>query len=378
MAESLLAQVKFPVQEQLWPLAAGLLIVPPKRSPRSPQRAVHLPPLAARPPPLAAAKAWLTFRLPCFHRCPPPALHHCCLLLPCALAGPGPASHHGAGSGAGRALPAAAEARRGPVPHRCRVAPGAVALRCGATGACRLDPPGFQPVGAVEVSGQACKPACHLPPRLSWLAGLERIFIPCCSIGIVERTQGLGTPYFLKTTALLFLLSPAVSRVCGGSCCSAPASFTHQLPCRRGAPGWPLLRPSTAPALHAAPALQITVLLYHLLIHAAHKPEYAHTAAVGFSCVLFGWMALLSSPRHPGALACHATPRMCLRAAAAAVRGTDSSLAPLPRRRHHAAACVWAGQCAGVGGALGQPGHHLTPHPLGQVDMARRGATPAS
>ncbi|PRW56550.1 rhomboid 2 [Chlorella sorokiniana] len=75
------------------------------------------------------------------------------------------------------------------------------------------------------------------------------------SIGIVERTQELGTLYYLKTTALLFLLSPAM-----------------------------------------------TLLLYHLLIHMAHKPEYAHTSAVGYSCVLFGWMALLSSPRHPGGI----------------------------------------------------------------------------
>ena len=130
------------------------------------------------------------------------------------------------------------------------------------------------------------------------------------------------------------------------------------------------------------PTLQMTLLLYHLLIHVAHKPEYAHTSAVGYSCVLFGWMALLSSPRHPGAhdamlggtswQCCFnfnsLGPHICL----LLLQQAHARTLFLPRccRWHHHAARVWAGQRAGVGHALGQPGHHLPPHPLRQVGAA--------
>lgn len=117
------------------------------------------------------------------------------------------------------------------------------------------------------------------------------------SIGIVERTQELGSLYYLKTTALLLLLSPLV-RACSVALCDCNS--------QAGAATWGAytktlqhLVPSTHHRTHTIP--QMILLLTYLLIHVAHKPEYAHTSAVGYSCVLFGWMALLSSPRHPGA-----------------------------------------------------------------------------
>ncbi|PSC69748.1 rhomboid family [Micractinium conductrix] len=74
------------------------------------------------------------------------------------------------------------------------------------------------------------------------------------SLGLVKRTSGLGPGYFLHTTVLLFLLCPA-----------------------------------------------ICVLLYHVLIVALKREQYRDVTAVGYSCVLFGWMTLLAT-RQPGGI----------------------------------------------------------------------------
>ncbi|KAL4442121.1 hypothetical protein ABPG77_011382 [Micractinium sp. CCAP 211/92] len=75
------------------------------------------------------------------------------------------------------------------------------------------------------------------------------------SIGLVERSPALGTLYYLQQTTLLFLLSPA-----------------------------------------------FCVLLYHLLIVVARREQYRDVTAVGYSCVLFGWMTLLAT-KQPGGIA---------------------------------------------------------------------------
>ena len=42
-------------------------------------------------------------------------------------------------------------------------------------------------------------------------------------------------------------------------------------------------------------AVQICLAVYHGLIHIIHKEQYRHVTAVGYSAVIFGWMALLSA-----------------------------------------------------------------------------------
>ncbi|EFN58079.1 hypothetical protein CHLNCDRAFT_142374 [Chlorella variabilis] len=71
------------------------------------------------------------------------------------------------------------------------------------------------------------------------------------SIGLVERT--LGTLHYLQHTALLFLLSPA-----------------------------------------------ICILIYHLLIVVGQREQYREVTAVGYSCVLFGWMSLMATSKPGG------------------------------------------------------------------------------
>ncbi len=72
------------------------------------------------------------------------------------------------------------------------------------------------------------------------------------SIGIAE--QMLGTLYYLKITALLFLLSPV-----------------------------------------------ICLALYHGAIKFTGREQYRTTTAVGYSCVLFGWMTVLAV-KQPGGI----------------------------------------------------------------------------
>ena len=72
------------------------------------------------------------------------------------------------------------------------------------------------------------------------------------SVGLVETAPGLGVGYYAGRTALLFLLSPLL---CMG--------------------------------------------MYFLAVRVAGREEYRHVTAVGYSCVLFGWMALLAA-RQPG------------------------------------------------------------------------------
>lgn len=74
------------------------------------------------------------------------------------------------------------------------------------------------------------------------------------SIGIVEQTPMLGTMYYLKITSLLFLLSPV-----------------------------------------------ICLALYHAAIKVAGREDYRTVTAVGYSCVLFGWMTVLAV-RQPGGI----------------------------------------------------------------------------
>ena len=42
-------------------------------------------------------------------------------------------------------------------------------------------------------------------------------------------------------------------------------------------------------------AVQICLAMYHGLIHVFHKEQYRSVTAVGYSAVIFGWMALLSA-----------------------------------------------------------------------------------
>ena len=41
--------------------------------------------------------------------------------------------------------------------------------------------------------------------------------------------------------------------------------------------------------------MQICLAIYHAAIHLFHKEHYRHVTAVGYSAVIFGWMALLSA-----------------------------------------------------------------------------------
>jgi membrane associated rhomboid family serine protease len=72
------------------------------------------------------------------------------------------------------------------------------------------------------------------------------------SVGIAE--QILGTMYYLKITAALFLLSPV-----------------------------------------------ICLALYHVAIQYTGREQYRTTTAVGYSCVLFGWMTVMAV-RQPGGI----------------------------------------------------------------------------
>lgn len=44
--------------------------------------------------------------------------------------------------------------------------------------------------------------------------------------------------------------------------------------------------------------MQICLAIYHALIHLLHKEQYRNVTAVGYSAVIFGWMALLSASKH--------------------------------------------------------------------------------
>lgn len=70
------------------------------------------------------------------------------------------------------------------------------------------------------------------------------------SLGIVEQTESLGTLYYLKQTFFLFILSPI-----------------------------------------------ICLTLHYAAIVLLHKEEYRNVTAVGYSCVLFGWMAFLAAKK---------------------------------------------------------------------------------
>ena len=54
-------------------------------------------------------------------------------------------------------------------------------------------------------------------------------------------------------------------------------------------------------------AVQICLAIYHGLIHIFHKEQYRNVTAVGYSAVIFGWMALLSARKQFSASAkcCH-------------------------------------------------------------------------
>ena len=43
--------------------------------------------------------------------------------------------------------------------------------------------------------------------------------------------------------------------------------------------------------------MQICLAIYHALIHVLHKEQYRNVTAVGYSAVIFGWMALLSASK---------------------------------------------------------------------------------
>lgn len=43
--------------------------------------------------------------------------------------------------------------------------------------------------------------------------------------------------------------------------------------------------------------MQICLAIYHGLIHIFHKEQYRNVTAVGYSAVIFGWMALLSASK---------------------------------------------------------------------------------
>jgi membrane associated rhomboid family serine protease len=73
------------------------------------------------------------------------------------------------------------------------------------------------------------------------------------SMGVVEEAPGLGSLFFLKYTALLLLLAPPL--------CMA---------------------------------------LYHAAIRLAGRDHYRSVTAVGYSCVLFGWMAILAARQPAG------------------------------------------------------------------------------
>ena len=47
-------------------------------------------------------------------------------------------------------------------------------------------------------------------------------------------------------------------------------------------------------------SLQFCMLIYHMLITVAKREQFRETTAVGYSCVLFGWMTLLAV-KQPGA-----------------------------------------------------------------------------
>lgn len=48
-------------------------------------------------------------------------------------------------------------------------------------------------------------------------------------------------------------------------------------------------------ALTRAVLMQICLAIYHAAIYLFHKEHYRHVTAVGYSAVIFGWMALLSA-----------------------------------------------------------------------------------
>lgn len=74
------------------------------------------------------------------------------------------------------------------------------------------------------------------------------------SVGIVERSNVLGTIYYIQQSSLLFVMSPVI---CLG--------------------------------------------LYHAMIYVAKREEYRSVTAVGYSCVIFGWMTILAV-RQPGGI----------------------------------------------------------------------------
>ena len=145
------------------------------------------------------------------------------------------------------------------------------------------------------------------------------------SIGVVERAVGVA--YYIQQSALLFLLSPLVR---GAGLRAAPAlgpwaasllpwaatRVPASLPSAFARPSAAqpavtpvaararaLVRPALVQAMAAerltaslagppyspSPA-QICLLLYHLMIYVGKREEYHHVLAVGYSCVIFGWV----------------------------------------------------------------------------------------
>lgn len=149
--------------------------------------------------------------------------------------------------------------------------------------------------------------------------------------GLVERSPALGTLYYLQQTTLLFLLSPAVrggpprcrgrASCCwqaGGSpcalvacaavrrrpecCAGCPPSAGIRFPSRSSGPPHPPPTPTPQPSARPL-SRQFCVLLYRLLIVVARREQYRDVTAVGYSCVLFGWMTLLAT-KQPGGHEC--------------------------------------------------------------------------
>jgi membrane associated rhomboid family serine protease len=107
------------------------------------------------------------------------------------------------------------------------------------------------------------------------------------SVGIAE--QVLGQLYYLKETALLFLLSPVV-RI-----------LLHYLNLKN------FISKTNMPFIYKLkiyihlPRQQICLALYHGAIKFTGREHYRTTTAVGYSCVLFGWMTVLAV-RQPGGI----------------------------------------------------------------------------
>jgi hypothetical protein len=55
-----------------------------------------------------------------------------------------------------------------------------------------------------------------------------------------------------------------------------------------------------SPAPGCTAVVQVALLMYHVMVVLAHREQYRSVVTVGYSGVLFGWMAIISV-KNPGA-----------------------------------------------------------------------------